>query len=182
MTKLRTARAVGQGRRPGGVTVIDMPPADRPSVTVDEGFQLLARMGSGRAIIGQTQFLPGYSLLLSDTGADRLSDLPRPARIAFLADMEAIGEAVERVCRRRDPAFRRINLEIQGNLTPKLHAHIWPRFEWEPDPIKFHQVARYPMQRWHDPATLLGPEHSELRDALRAELALVIQQNQLAAG
>jgi hypothetical protein len=23
--------------------------------------------------------------------------------------------------------LRRINLEIQGNLVPKLHTHIWPR-------------------------------------------------------
>ena len=154
---------------------------DPLSVTVDEDFQLLARLETGRAIIGQTQFLPGYSLLLSDTpNADRLSDLPRPARIAFLADMEAVGETVERVCRHRDPAFRRINLEIQGNLTPKLHAHIWPRYEWEPEAIRFRQVARYPMERWHEPATVLGSEHTALRDALRTELALVLEKNRSA--
>lgn len=73
--------------------------------------------------------------------------------------MEALGETVERVCRRRDPAFRRINLEIQGNPTPTLHAHIWPRYDWEPDGHALHQVGYYPPEQWHDPATLLGPQH-----------------------
>lgn len=160
-----------------------MPSDDHPTPRVSEDLQLLAQLESGRAIIGQTQFLPGYSLLLSDApGAERLTDLRRRDRLTFLADMESVGETVERVCRRRDPAFRRINLEIQGNFTPTLHAHIWPRFDWEPDHIKIHQVARHPMERWHDPATLLGPEHLELRDELRAELTSVVQRNQSPTG
>ncbi|MFC7625343.1 diadenosine tetraphosphate hydrolase [Microlunatus sp. GCM10028923] len=153
-------------------------PAHQSDIPADEDFQLLAHLESGRAIIGEAQFLPGYSLLLSGVpGVDRLTDLPRSARVAFLADMEAVGEAVERVCQ-RDSDFRRINLEIQGNLTPKLHAHIWPRYEWEPAAVRFHQVARHPKERWHDPATRLGPQHTPLRDALRAELAIVVKQNQ----
>lgn len=148
---------------------------------VDEDFALLAQLRSGRAVIGQAQFLPGYSLLLSGApGVGRLTDLTRPDRIAFLADMEALGEAVERVCQRRDPEFRRINLEIQGNLTPTLHAHIWPRYDWEPSGHALHQVGYYPPQRWHDPATRLGPQHAGLRDQLRAELKAVTDQNQSA--
>ena len=147
-------------------------------IGVDEDLALLAQLASGRAVIGQAQFLPGYSLLLSNApGASRLTDLPRPDRIAFLADMESVGEAVERVCRRRDPEFRRINLEILGNLTPTLHAHIWPRYNWEPDGHALHQVGYYPPEQWHDPATLLGPQHADLRDELHAELGRVIERN-----
>lgn len=153
-------------------------PATSTGPTTGDDSALLAQLRSGRAVIGQVQFLPGYSLLLSDAvGAERLTDLPRPQRLTFLADMETIGEAVETVLRRRDPAFRRINLEIQGNFTPKLHAHIWPRFEWEPADVKIHQVARYPLQRWHDPATFLSSQHDRLRDDLREELGRLIQHN-----
>jgi diadenosine tetraphosphate (Ap4A) HIT family hydrolase len=136
----------------------------------------LGRFEIGRAVLGQTQFLPGYSLLLCDVpGAERLTDLPRPRRREFLAAMESLGEAVEIVCRRRDPAFRRINLEILGNLTPMLHAHVWPRYEWEPYELKIRQVGRYPLEQWHQPDTQLGPQHAVLRDDLRTELAHLVR-------
>jgi hypothetical protein len=75
----------------------------------------MRRLDAGFAVIGDTQFLPGYCVLLVDElGVQRLSDLPRGKRMAFLSDMERLGEAVERACRRLDPAFRRVNLEILG--------------------------------------------------------------------
>jgi hypothetical protein len=74
---------------------------------------------SGFAVIGDVQFLPGYSVLLVDEpGVQRLSDLPRAKRLSFLSDMDQLGEAVERACRRLDSAFRRVNLEILGNTDP----------------------------------------------------------------
>jgi diadenosine tetraphosphate (Ap4A) HIT family hydrolase len=39
---------------------------------------------------------------------------------------------VERACKQLDPQFRRVNVEILGNTDPYLHAHVWPRYEWEP--------------------------------------------------
>ena len=50
---------------------------------------MLARLASGFAVIGDTQFLPGCCLLLADDpaadpAADRLLDLPRARRLAFL--------------------------------------------------------------------------------------------------
>ncbi|MDQ0788283.1 diadenosine tetraphosphate (Ap4A) HIT family hydrolase [Streptomyces sp. B3I7] len=90
---------------------------------------VLRRPASGFEVIGDVQFLPGYSVLLVDEpGVRRLSDLPRAKRLSFLSDMDRLGEAVERACRRLDPAFRRVNLEILGNTDPFLHAHIRPRF------------------------------------------------------
>ena len=138
----------------------------------------LATFQVGRAILGRAQFLPGYSLLLCQAPeADRLTDLPRSQRLTFLAELETVGEAVEIVCGRRDPAFRRINLEILGNLTPKLHAHIWPRYEWEPHDLRIRQVGRYPLEQWHRPETQLGQQHVPLRDALRAELDRLVTES-----
>ncbi|MEU0603776.1 diadenosine tetraphosphate hydrolase [Streptomyces sp. NPDC006393] len=94
---------------------------------------VLRRLESGFAVIGDVQFLPGYSVLLVDeVNVQRLSDLPRVKRLSFLSDMDRLGEAVERACAQLDPDFRRVNLEILGNTDPFLHAHVWPRFEWEP--------------------------------------------------
>lgn len=53
---------------------------------------VLRRLGSGFAVIGDLQFLPGYSVLLADDpGVQRLSDLLRAEWLAFLADMDRLG-------------------------------------------------------------------------------------------
>jgi diadenosine tetraphosphate (Ap4A) HIT family hydrolase len=135
---------------------------------------VLRRLGAGFANIGDVQFLPGYCVLLVDTPeVQRLTDLPRDRRARFLADMDVLGEAVERVCGRRDPGFRRVNLEILGNTDPYLHAHVWPRYDWEPEHLVGRPVWLYPLERWSDPATALGPEHDGLRAELTAEIDLL---------
>ncbi|MFG2737781.1 diadenosine tetraphosphate hydrolase [Streptomyces harbinensis] len=132
---------------------------------------VLRRLSAGFAVIGDVQFLPGYSVLLADDPrAERLSDLPRRRRLAFLSDMEQLGEAVERVSRRRDTAFRRVNLEILGNTDGFLHAHVWPRFEWEPAALVGVPVWLYPRDSWADERYALGPRHEELRRAIGGEL------------
>ncbi|WP_328875989.1 diadenosine tetraphosphate hydrolase [Streptomyces sp. NBC_00287] len=132
---------------------------------------VLRRLESGFAVIGDVQFLPGYSVLLVDERkVQRLSDLPRAKRLSFLSDMDRLGEAVERACRQLDPQFRRVNLEILGNTDPFLHAHVWPRFEWEPAELVGRPVWLYPRERWSDERFRLGPQHDVLRDAIAGEL------------
>ncbi|QWF83562.1 hypothetical protein [Amycolatopsis sp. CA-230715] len=132
---------------------------------------VLRRLNAGFANIGDVQFLPGYCVLLVDTpDVQRLTGLPRRRRRQFLADMDLVGEAVERVCGRRDAGFRRVNLEILGNTDPYLHAHVWPRYDWEPQQLVGRPVWLYPAERWSDPATHLGPEHDDLRAELAAEI------------
>ncbi|AQS71531.1 hypothetical protein [Streptomyces pactum] len=132
---------------------------------------VLRRLTAGFAVIGDVQFLPGYSVLLIDEpDVQRLSDLSRPKRLSFLSDMDQLGEAVERACRRLDPAFRRVNLEILGNTDPFLHAHVWPRFDWEPADVVGAPVWLYPRERWSDEQSRLGPRHDVLRDAISSEL------------
>ncbi|MER5862810.1 diadenosine tetraphosphate hydrolase [Kitasatospora sp. NPDC002040] len=134
---------------------------------------VLRRLPGGFAVIGDVQFLPGYTVLLTDRpGVERLSELTRPQRTAFLADMDRLGEAVERACRRLDPAFRRINLEILGNTDSFLHAHIWPRYDWEPAELLGHPVWLYPRTHWTAPTPehALGAHHDGLRRAIGEEL------------
>ncbi|ROS76916.1 HIT family protein [Cellulomonas sp. PhB143] len=132
---------------------------------------VLAELTASYAVIGDVQFLPGYALALTKVpGVDRLSDLPRSERLRYLADVDLVADAVEVACRRLDPAFRRVNVEILGNTDAFLHCHIWPRYEWEPPTIVGKPVWLYPAERWRDPATALGPGHDELRAVLTAEV------------
>ncbi|MFF5536348.1 HIT family protein [Streptomyces cinerochromogenes] len=132
---------------------------------------VLRRLESGFAVIGDVQFLPGYSVhLVDELNVQRLSDLSRAKRLSFLSDMDRLGEAVERACQHMDPDFRRVNLEILGNTDPFLHAHIWPRFEWEPAELIGKPVWLYPRERWSDERFRLGPQHDVLRDAIGSEL------------
>ena len=132
---------------------------------------VIARLPASYAVIGDVQWLPGYCVLLSDDpAATRLSDLDDDARPAFLDSMARLAAAVENVCGARDPAFRRVNVEILGNTDPFLHAHVWPRYDWEPPELVARPVWLYPVDHWTDPAHRLGPEHDELRAALAEEL------------
>lgn len=132
---------------------------------------VLRRLDAGFAAIGDVQFLPGYCVLLADDPAvQRLSDLPRSKRIAFLSDMERLGEAVETACKRLDSAFRRVNLEILGNTDAFLHAHIWPRYAWEPAGLAGKPVWLYPAERWSSEEYALSPRHDDLRESISTAL------------
>ena len=133
---------------------------------------VLRRLRAGFAVIGDLQHLPGYCVLITDTpGVDQLVDLPPERQGLFLDDMAVLGRAVAAVCGRRDAGFRRINLEIQGNTDAFLHAHVTPRYDWEPPEIVgwpaalHHWTGRVDHER-----DALGPRHDDLRDQLAREL------------
>jgi diadenosine tetraphosphate (Ap4A) HIT family hydrolase len=100
---------------------------------------VIRRMPSGWAVMGDDQFLTGYSLLVADPEVDHLTDLDDERRVRFLLDMSLLGEAVFAAT----PAYR-INYEILGNSVPALHAHVWPRFADEPKEFRLGPVGRYP--------------------------------------
>ena len=132
---------------------------------------VLAQMPGGFAAIGDVQWLPGYCVLLADDPAiSRLSDLPRRKRLDFLDSMAELGHAVERACRELDSRFRRVNLEILGNTDPFLHAHVWPRYEWEPAELIGKPVWLYPSEHWSNPDTALGPGHDTVRATITKHL------------
>ncbi|KOU34974.1 diadenosine tetraphosphate hydrolase [Streptomyces sp. WM6378] len=139
---------------------------------------VLRRLTAGFAAIGDVQFLPGYSVLLvDDPRVERLSELPRARRLAFLSDLDVLGEAVEHACRRLDPAFRRVNLEILGNTDGFLHAHVWPRFDWEPADAVRVPVWLYPRENWRDEQHALAPRHDPLREEIAKELDRLTAQD-----
>jgi diadenosine tetraphosphate (Ap4A) HIT family hydrolase len=132
---------------------------------------VLARLDTGFAVIGDHQHLPGYCVLLSDDpDADTLTDLPRPRRLAFLTDMDLLGHAVATACRHLDPAFRRINYQILGNLDHYLHAHIHARYTWEPAEHAIAPPSHYPRETRTAAPHRLGPQHDRLRAAIIAEI------------
>ncbi|MEU6309730.1 HIT domain-containing protein [Streptomyces sp. NPDC047014] len=132
---------------------------------------VIRRLDAGFAVIGDRQFLPGYSVLLTDDPAvTRLSDLPRARRATYLAEVDRLAEAVERACARLDPAFRRVNIEILGNTDPYLHTHIWPRYDWEPAHRLPRPVWLYEEEYWRAEQHALGTRHDALRTAIGAEL------------
>ena len=94
-----------------------------------------------------------------------------PAGFVVMGDpMAVVGQAVERACAEADPAFRRVNIEILGNTDTFLHAHVWPRYDWEPPEFVHMPVWLYPSERWSDSATALGPRHDVLRAAIARHL------------
>jgi diadenosine tetraphosphate (Ap4A) HIT family hydrolase len=89
---------------------------------------VICRMPSGWAVLGDTQILPGYSILLSDPVVQNLNALSLKERAGFLRDMSIIGDALLEMT-----GAALINYEILGNTDRALHAHIFPRSLNEPD-------------------------------------------------
>jgi diadenosine tetraphosphate (Ap4A) HIT family hydrolase len=133
---------------------------------------VLARMPSGFAVLGDTQFLPGYCLLLAVPHAVHLTDMPVERRVEFLRDMSLLGEAVQIVCR---PS--RINYEIAGNVDPFVHAHVIPRYAWEPEQYRYVSAALYPPERRnaHDEQFNLD-RHGELMLDLRECVTALLER------
>ncbi|MDQ2744224.1 MAG: hypothetical protein M3Z66_18285 [Chloroflexota bacterium] len=127
---------------------------------------VITRMHSGYAVLGDTQFLPGYCVLLAVPQVTHLTDLALPDRRDFLVDMSLLGEAIERVYQPR-----RINYEILGNTDAYVHAHVWARYDWEPKEYIGGPVWRYPQE------TRFAPEQAFLREkheVVRRQLADVL--------
>jgi diadenosine tetraphosphate (Ap4A) HIT family hydrolase len=131
---------------------------------------VMARMRSGFAVIGDTQHLPGYSLLLAaDSMADHLSDLDWETRREFLFDLSLIGEAIEVAC--QAGGLRRVNYEVLGNSLPHLHGHVHARYDWEPAERITGPVWRYPRdernaEEFEYSEARHGPVRAAITDAL----------------
>ncbi|HTQ12824.1 MAG TPA: hypothetical protein VMH86_03030 [Rhizomicrobium sp.] len=128
---------------------------------------VLARLRSGFAVFGWSQFLPGYSLLLGVPRVARLEDMPRDGRRLFLDDMGLLGEAVARAC-----APRRVNYSIYGNTDPYVHAHVVPRYDWEPAERVTRPIWEYGPEKWSAPEYAFDEaKHGDLKRRIAAALA-----------
>jgi diadenosine tetraphosphate (Ap4A) HIT family hydrolase len=99
---------------------------------------VICQMPSGWAVLGDVQFLRGYSLLLADPVVPDLNALDQKLRARFLLDMATLGDALLEAT----DAFR-INYEILGNTDAALHAHVFPRYLTEPEDLRRGPVWYY---------------------------------------
>jgi diadenosine tetraphosphate (Ap4A) HIT family hydrolase len=61
------------------------------SVEAGTNPMVITKLESGYAVMGDTQFLPGYCVLLASPQVEQLSDLELESRTAFLRDMSLLG-------------------------------------------------------------------------------------------
>lgn len=123
---------------------------------------LIARMPSGWAVMGQRQVLRGYSLLLPDPVAPHLNALGAAARDQFMIDLGRLGDAVLTAT-----GAVRINYAMFGNLEPALHAHVHPRYAYEPVAMRTQHPWSYD---WSVAPLWSEAEHGALRDDIRRRL------------
>ena len=134
--------------------------------------QVIARLPSGWAVMGDSQLLEGYCLLLPDPVVSGLNELSESGRRQFLSDMARLGDAVAAVCR---PL--RLNYEMLGNLEPALHAHVLPRYAKEPEEMRTKPVWLYPGETWNGAAHAFDEgRHGGVRDAIRVALMEVEEE------
>lgn len=132
---------------------------------------LIARMASGFAVMGDTQYLPGYSLLLAYPEANHLTDLSAERRIQYLSDMGLLGEAVMAAT-----GCLRINYSILGNLDQFLHAHVFPRYAWEEERYRLAPCWFYPKEFREAPEQAFSAEkHGELQRKIADRLRALLQ-------
>lgn len=124
----------------------------------------IARLQSGFAVMGDHQYLPGYCLLLAYPMVASLNDLAGEARLSFLDDMAALGDAVLQAT---DAV--RINYSVYGNLDPFLHAHIFPRYATELESYRTIPPMSIPAE------LRLAPEHA-YSEARHGELKRAIAE------
>ena len=126
---------------------------------------VICRVPSGWAVLGDIQFLRGYSLLLPDPVVPDLNSLDNKQRARFLQDMVLIGDALLEVT-----GAYLMNYEILGNTEPALHAHVIPRYMTEPEELR--KVPAWFYQRNMPPIKFDADRYKELMK----EIAKVIQR------
>ena len=123
---------------------------------------LIKELKGGYAVFGDVQFLPGYCVLLPKKEVNSLNVLTLEEREQFLSDMSVLGDAIIQSC---TPI--RVNYDILGNTDNFLHAHVFPRYEWESEERKKLPVWLYDSSNWHNKETSYNPiKHDEIRNSI----------------
>ena len=80
---------------------------------------VVARVPSGWAVLGDSQLLEGYSLIVADPIVSCLNDLSLETQLQFMRDVVLLGRAIQDVT-----GCARVNYGIYGNTDPFLPAHV----------------------------------------------------------
>lgn len=122
----------------------------------------ICRLSSGWVVLGDVQFLRGYSLLLPDPVVANLNAMAEAARRVFLLEMSVVGDVILEVT-----GAVRINYEMIGNVEPALHAHLFPRYEDEPAALRLKPAWFYD---WEQAPAFEAERDAPLMQAIRQGL------------
>ncbi|GGI66276.1 HIT family protein [Enterococcus alcedinis] len=123
---------------------------------------LIKELSGSYVVFGDVQFLPGYCVLLPKREVFSLNDLTMEERSAFLVDMSVVGDAIL-----ASTDAIRMNYDILGNTDAYLHAHVFPRYDWEEEQRKKMPVWLYDSSNWSNVETAYAEEkHGELRQKI----------------
>jgi diadenosine tetraphosphate (Ap4A) HIT family hydrolase len=132
----------------------------------NENPTVVTRLESGFVVLGDSQMLPGYCVLLAYPIVESLEALPFQKRLTFLRDMTLLGQAVKDVYK-----ANRINHGIFCNYDLYLHTHVWARYAYEIEERRTHPVWLYPKEELYAPEVMFDPaKHDDIKQKLATRL------------
>lgn len=127
---------------------------------------VMAELKGSFAAFGDTQFLPGYCVILPKRKVASSNDLAINERASFLCDMSLEGDVLLKVC-----SCQRVNDDILGNTDQFLHAHIFPRYLTENSKKLAKPVWLYDSHFWTDSKYHYNAnKHGKIRQDITEEL------------
>lgn len=135
------------------------------SCQAGENPRAVGKMRSGWVILGESQFLTGYCLLLPDPVVPHLNAMEPADQLEFLSDMCKVGDVLMQLT---DAV--RVNYAMFGNQEPALHAHLVPRYDSEPEPLRTATPWSY---NWAEAPQFSVEAHGVLLLSIRRELDLL---------
>jgi hypothetical protein len=130
-------------------------------------------MKSGPVVLGDSQLLPRYCILMAYPVVKCLNDLELQKKSDFLLDMSLLGDAILDVCK---PA--KINYEILINAADFLHAHMFPRYEWETEERKKMPIWLSPKKyRFSAENMFLEKKHNEMKIQISEKLTELMDKS-----
>jgi diadenosine tetraphosphate (Ap4A) HIT family hydrolase len=138
----------------------------------NENPTVVGRLESGFVVLGDSQMLPGYCILLAYPIVESLETLPFAKRLTFLRDMTLLGQAIQEVYK-----ADRINHGIFANFDPYLHAHVWARYAYEVEERRKHPVWLYPKEELYAPEVMFDPaKHNDMKLKVAARLQELVKE------
>lgn len=112
--------------------------------------------------LSKSQFWEGYCILFSKFDYHHLTDMPSNLREKYLMEMSILGEAMMEVLE-----ATRINYNILGNSHPIVHAHLFPRYDWEDEELRKTVVWKYDQSFFSDEVYRFNEKkHAPLKEQL----------------
>lgn len=130
-----------------------------PARTAGHVLRKIHDLPASIAILAPDQYYQGYTMVLARTHATELYDLSAPESAQYFNDMLGVARAIAGAFRPR-----KMNYEVLGNTVAHLHWHLFPRYDWDPNP-------KGPIWETSHAPRLLSPEgYADTLAAIRRHL------------